>query len=87
MSELAEKLSAVLGTEVRYVNVSQADAKAGMMAMGMPDWMADGWSAMAMMIASGAANMVTPMVKEVTGQEPHSFEQFARDYVSAFKGG
>ncbi len=87
MGELAGKLSAVLGTEVRYVNVSQADAKAGMMAMGMPDWMADGWTAMAVMIASGAANMVTPMVKEVTGQEPRSFDQFARDYAGAFKGG
>ncbi len=87
MGELAGKLSAVLGTEVKYLNVSQAEAKAGMMAMGMPDWMAGGWAEMAMMIASGAANMVTPMVKEVTGQEPHSFDQFARDYAGAFKGG
>ncbi len=85
--ELAGKLSAVLGKEVKYVNVSQADAKSGMMAMGIPDWMADGWAAMAMMISTGAADMVTPMVKEVTGQEPRSFDQFARDYAGAFKGG
>ena len=87
MGELAGKLSAVLGREVKYVNVSQADAKAGMMAMGMPDWMADGWVAMAMMISTGAADMVTPMVKEVTGEEPRSFDQFARDHVNAFKSG
>ena len=87
LGELAGKLSAVLGKEVKYVNVSQADAKSGMMAMGMPDWMADGWAAMATMISTGAANMVTPMVKEVTGQEPRSFDQFARDYAGAFKGG
>ncbi len=86
MSELAGKLSAVLGKEVKYANVSQDDAKAGMMAMGMPDWMADGWVAMSMMIASGAANMVTPMVKGINGEEPRSFDQFARDYASAFKG-
>ena len=85
--ELAGKLSAVLGKEVKYVNVSQADAKSGMMAMGMPDWMADGWAAMAIMISTGAADMVTPMVKEVTGQEPRSFDQFAWDYAGAFKGG
>ncbi len=77
---------AVLGKEVKYVNVSQADAKSGMMAMGMPDWMADGWAAMAIMISTGAADMVTPMVKEVTGQEPRSFDEFARDYAGAFKG-
>ncbi len=57
-----------------------------MMAMGMPDWMANGWAAMATMIGTGAADMVTPMVKEVTGQEPRSFDQFARDYADAFKG-
>ena len=87
MGELAGKLSAALGKEVKYINVPQQDAKAGMMAMGMPDWMADGWTAMAMMISTGAANMVTPMVKEVTGQEPRSFDQFAGDYVDAFQGG
>ena len=84
LGELAGKLSAVLGKEVKYVNVSQADAKSGMMAMGMPDWMADGWAAMAIMISTGAANMVTPKVMEVTGQEPRSFDQFARDYADAF---
>ncbi len=86
MGEVAGKLSAGLGKEVKYMNMSQADAKAGMMAMGMPDWMADGWVALGMMISTGAAAMVTPMVKEVTGQEPRSFDQFARDYVDAFKG-
>ncbi len=87
MGELAEKLSAVVGKEVRYLNMSQEDAKAGMMAMGMPDYLADGWVAIAMMISTGAANMVTPMVLEVTGQEPRNFDQFARDYADAFKGG
>ncbi len=67
--------------------MSQDDAKAGMMAMGLPDWMADGWVAMSKMIASGAANMVTPMVKGITGEEPRSFDQFAIDYADAFKGG
>ena len=51
----------------------------------MPDWMADGWVALGKMIGTGAANMVTPMVKEVTGQEPRSFDRFARDYGDAFK--
>ena len=87
MGELAEKLSAVLGKEVKYVNVSQEKAKGDLMAMGMPDWMADGWVAIAMMISTGAANMVTPIVREVTGKEPRSFDQFARDFADAFRVG
>ena len=85
MGELAGKLSAVLGKEVRYVSVSQEKAKGDLMDMGMPDWMADGWVAIAMMISTGAANMVTPMVQEVTGKEPRSFDQFARDFADAFR--
>ncbi len=87
MSELASKLTAVLGKEVKYVNVSQADDKAGLMAMGMPDWMADGWVAVAMMISTDAANMVTPLVREITGEDPRSFDQFARDFAGAFRAG
>jgi len=87
MGDLAGKLSAVLGKEVKYVNVSQDKAKDDLMAMGMPDWMADGWVAIAMMISTGAANMVTPMVQEVTGKEPGSFDQFARDFADAFRVG
>ncbi len=84
MGELGVKLSTVLGKEVRYVNVSEADAKAGMMAMGMPDWMADGWAKIALMVSTGAASAVTNHVQEITGQTPRSFDQFARDYAEAF---
>ena len=84
MGEQAGKLSAVLGKEVKYVNVSQEEAKGDLMAMGMPDWMADGWVAIAMMISTGAANMVTPMVQEVTGKEPRKFDEFAKDFADAF---
>ncbi len=84
MGELAEKLSAVLGKEVKYVNVSQETAKGDLMAMGMPDWMADGWVAIAMMISTGAADMVTPMVQEITGKEPRSFDEFASDFAEVF---
>ncbi len=87
MGEQAGKVSAVLGKEVKYVNVSQDKAKADMMAMGMPDWMADGWVAIAIMISTGAADMVTPMVQEITGKEPRSFDQFARDFADAFRVG
>lgn len=84
MGELAAKLSSVLGKEVRYINVSEADAKTGMMAMGMPDWMADGWAKIALMVSTGAASKVTNHVQEITGQAPRSFDQFASDYAKAF---
>ena len=58
---------------------------------GKTDWFAAGLPREGKLVSiprasTGAANMVTPMVKEVTGPEPRSFDQFARDYAGAFKG-
>ena len=86
MADVAVKLSAALSKEVKYANASQDDAKAGMVAMGMSDVIADAWVQLAQMVSMGGAEMVTPMVKEITGKEPRSFDQFARDFAHAFKG-
>ena len=86
MTDIAAKLSTALSKEVKYANVSPDDAKVGMVAMGVSDVIADAWVKLAQMVSMGAAEMVTPMVKEVTGKEPRSFDQFARDFAHAFKG-
>lgn len=87
MGEVAGKLSAVLGQAVKYVNIPPAEAKAGMMAAGMPDWLADAWVQLSLMISEGGAEKVTNNVKDVTGKEPRSFDQFARSHAQAFEGG
>ena len=85
MGDIAIKLSTALSKEVKYANVSPDDAKIGMVAMGMSDVIADAWVKLAQMVSMGTAEMVTPMVKEITGREPQSFEQFAKDSAPAFK--
>ena len=87
MNEVAEKLSAALGQPVKYVNIPPDEDKAGMTDAGMPDWMADAWEKLSQMISQGGANKVTNDVIEVTGKEPRSFDQFARDHTQAFQGG
>ena len=87
MGEVAEKLSAALGQAVKYVNIPPAEDKANMTAAGMPDWLADAWDKLSLMISQGGANMVTNNVKEVTGQEPRSFDEFAGEHAKAFKVG
>ena len=84
MGELAKKMSAILDKEVKYLHISESESKDRKLAKGMPEWMAEGSVALSRMVASGVANMVTPMVKEITGQEPRSFDQFAYDYAHAF---
>lgn len=85
MADMAVKLSAVLGREITYMNMQPEEAKAGMTKMGMPDEIADAWVAVGQMISMGKADMVTDAVKEVTGQVPRSFDQFAQDFAGMFK--
>ena len=87
MDEVAGKLSAVLGEEIKYFDTPPAEAKAAMTGAGMPDYVADAWLQVYQMISTGAANMTVNTVKEVTGREARDFSQFARDYKSVFVGG
>ncbi len=84
MGELAKKISAVLDKEVKYPHISESKSKARKMANGMPEWLAEVSVALSGMVATGATNLVTPTVKEITGQEPRSFDQFAYDYARDF---
>ncbi len=86
MAEVAARLSTALGKTVKYVNLPPDKAKAGMMAMGMPDWRADAWVNLGGMIAMGKADMATPAVKDILGREPHNIDQFAAEYAQAFRG-
>ncbi len=87
MDEVAGKLSAALGKEIKYLNIPPAEAKAAMTGAGMPDYVADAWLEVYQMISTGAANMTVNTVKDVTGSEARDFGQFARDYKSVFKSG
>ena len=86
MAEVAARLSTALGKPVKYVDLPPDKAKAGMMAMGMPDWRADAWVKLGGMIAMGKADMATPAVKDILGREPHNIDQFAAEYAQAFRG-
>ena len=84
MTEVAARLSSVVDKEVRYVDVTPEQVKAAITGMGAPEFLADGLIELYAMISEGKVDMVTPMVKEITGREPRSFEQFARDFAPAF---
>ncbi len=85
-ADIAAKLSSIYGKDVRYVNVGPEQIKSGMIAMGMPDWMADAWIELAAMVAEGKVDMTTSAVSDLTGESPGSFDQFSRDLASVFTG-
>jgi uncharacterized protein YbjT (DUF2867 family) len=77
--ELADALSKVLGRSIRHVGLSPADYRAGLLAEGMPEELADRMLDLERYYREGQASRVTDDVREVTGRDPRRFAQYARD--------
>lgn len=83
--QIAEILSTVVGRKITYVDVSDDAVSQGMKAGGIPEVVVDAFMELNHIAKAGYASDVSPVVEQVTGKKPISFEQFARDYVDVFK--
>jgi uncharacterized protein YbjT (DUF2867 family) len=83
--QIAEKLSRATGRAVRYVNLAPADLKKAMLAGGAPEWSVDALLDLQRLYREGNASLVDPAVERITGRTATTFDQFARDYASAFQ--
>ena len=82
--DAAGVLSRVLGRKINYVPVSDEAARAGMMSAGIPDFYADYLVDLNRFYRKGTAARVTTTVKDISGREPVSFDQFVKDNAAAF---
>jgi hypothetical protein len=82
--QAAEKLSAVLGRDIHYVDVRLSAAADGMRKSGMPEWNVRAVGELLGYFASGAAATVTDTVPRLLGRPAISFEQFVQDHRAAF---
>jgi uncharacterized protein YbjT (DUF2867 family) len=83
--EIATILSDVLRREIKYVDVSQEQARVGLKAAGLPDWTIDRMLELYQANKDGYAAMVSPDMEKVTGFKPTSFREFAQDYADVFR--
>ena len=84
-AEAAAKLSAALGRAIRYVDVPEEQYREALIGMGVPAASADRLLDLYRYIREGRAAVKSSAIWEVTGREPISFDQFARDYADALK--
>jgi uncharacterized protein YbjT (DUF2867 family) len=80
--ELADELSRALGRVIRHVSLPSADLKAGMLAEGVPEAIADRMLDLERYFREGHASTITDDVKRVIGREPHRFADYVRDTVA-----
>jgi uncharacterized protein YbjT (DUF2867 family) len=85
--QIAEKISAVTGKPVKYVNVTPEDAKKAMLGAGMPEWFADALNELHGIVRQGYGAVVTKVVADVAKKQPRTFDEFAREHAAAFRPG
>jgi uncharacterized protein YbjT (DUF2867 family) len=67
-----------------YVDVPPAAAREQLAASGMPEWLVDHLDRVFALIRDGAMEETTDTIRVLTGRDPRSFAQFARDHADAF---
>ena len=75
-------IAAILGAH--YVDVPPSAAREQLAAAGMPDWLVDHLDKAFGLIRDGALEDATDTVRVLTGREPRTFAEFARDHADAF---
>jgi len=85
-AEVAERLSAATGRQVRSVDLGPDGFRQALAGAGMPGWLVDAVVEGNTMLAAGHAATVTDEVTRLTGRPPRTFAQFADDHQVAFGG-
>lgn len=83
-AQIAEKLSKLLGTTIKYVDISPQQLKQSMRDLGMPPWQVDALADLQAYYTEGPGAKVTRDVQQVLGREPIRFDQFLSDYAGSF---
>lgn len=83
-TDIADKLSAVLGRKITYVDVPPEAARQGMLGAGVPAWAVDGTIKLFAEFSLSRYAEVSPVVETIAKKGPIHFDQFARDYAQAF---
>jgi uncharacterized protein YbjT (DUF2867 family) len=81
---IAAELSEATGHKVEFVDVPDEAAREGMAAAGMPDWLVEHLSRLFAVAKEGTLEAVTRNVRELTGREPRTFAEFAREHARLF---
>lgn len=84
-TDAAQKLSAVLRRQIRYVDTPAAEFKKSMIGAGLPEWYVDRLTSLYQYVREGNFPKRSTSIKDVTGREPISFDQFARDYAESWR--
>jgi uncharacterized protein YbjT (DUF2867 family) len=84
-TEIAEKLSRVIGKPVRHIDLPDSEYKKVLVGFGMPEAYADAIVDLNVYYRAGGGAPVTPDFERLVGRKPGNFDQFARDNAKVWQ--
>jgi uncharacterized protein YbjT (DUF2867 family) len=84
-TQAAEILSNEVGRKIKYLDISEDQAREGMKAIGMDEWFINSMMELFSITRAGYVSDVSSAIEEVTGKKPITFSEFAKDYSGAFR--
>ncbi|MEG3882436.1 SDR family oxidoreductase [Microcoleus sp. herbarium7] len=83
-TEMADRLSAVLGHRIAFVDISPEAMRETLLGVGFPVWQTDGLLEDYAHYRRNEAAAIASGVQDAIGKAPRSFEKFAQDYATMF---
>jgi uncharacterized protein YbjT (DUF2867 family) len=83
--DLASAVSSVLERQIAHVSLPPEDLKAGMLAEGVPEPLADRLLDLERYFREGRASIISPDIERITGRPPIPLAQYLRDHASLLK--
>lgn len=84
-SQVAEIISQEIDREIKYIDITDEEARKRMKEIGIDDWLTKAMIEQFYSIRAGYASQTTTLVEQIIGRKPIAFFQFVKDYVSAFR--
>lgn len=85
-TEIASRISRVIGHEVTYVDTPEASLRKAMMDAGTPEWLVTAILELQAYYRSGACAEVNDALRNLLGREPRKLDAFLEENKDAFRG-
>ncbi len=84
-ADVAAIISEVTGKDIKYVTVPEEAAEKSLKDMGMPQILIDYLMSLHRITKAGRVATISPVVKEITGNDPITFKEFATESAEIWK--
>ena len=85
-TQIAEKLSTLLGKHITYTPVPDEAMRQGLLSAGLSDWYANSLVKLYQFYRQGGGAPVTPDLEQLIRQKPRTMDAYLQENIAAFKG-